>query len=313
MNSDKLTDEIKELAKKSGAALIGVASIDRFDPIPPYYDRVPKGEHPRDFLPEARSVISIAMPILNPAIDAPARLNEMELEMFPKEARSRWLDAFYGRVAHFSQDVFLLLIGQILGQYLLAQGYDAMIFPTEGVHFEGANGRTERQIMMGESKEWAKKNSPFRYISGPISHRHCATRAGLGEFGYNNLVLTKEFGARQRFNTIVTEAELIPDPLISKPICLRDACRLCLKACHMGAIFMRDDASYDDYRSVPKVDKDIIFIDTPAKTNNILCRDRMVGNETFPIRGDCVRVCPLPKVPRHLTKRLQHLVDQWQH
>jgi epoxyqueuosine reductase QueG len=51
---------------------------------------------------------------------------------------------------------------------------------------------------------------------GVISHRHAAIRAGLGVFGKNNLVLTKEFGPRQRFCTVLTDAELVPDPPLKK-------------------------------------------------------------------------------------------------
>ena len=50
--------------------MVGVASIDRFDPLPPLYDAVPKGHHPTDYLPDARAVISIAMPVLNPVLEA---------------------------------------------------------------------------------------------------------------------------------------------------------------------------------------------------------------------------------------------------
>ncbi len=63
--------------------MVAVASIDRFDPMLPVRDGAPKGHHPKDFLPEARSVISIAQPVLNPVIDAPARLVDRELEMIP--------------------------------------------------------------------------------------------------------------------------------------------------------------------------------------------------------------------------------------
>ena len=311
MDRDELTKQMKELAKRSGAALVGVASIDRFDPMPPYYDRVPRGQHPCDFLPEAKSVISIAMPILNPTMDAPARLNEMDLEMYPKEAVSHWLDSFYNKVAHANHDVFLLMIGQIIGQFLLENGYEAMLFPTEGVHFTTESGKKDSDIMMGESDKWARENSPFRYLSGPISHRHCATRAGLGEFGYHNLVLTPQFGSRQRFNTIVTDADLVADPLITTPICLRDNCKLCLKACHANALFLRDDPGFVDYRQLDKVDKDVIFIDTPSKTSTIACRDRKQGLDVYPIRGDCVRICPVPNVRKHLPKHLQDIIDDW--
>ncbi len=311
LDMERLSREVKEVAVRQGAVLVGIASIDRYEPMPPYYDRIPRGQRPTDFLPNAKSVISIAQPIMNPAIDAPANLAEMDLEMIPPDAKHGWLEAFYGKVAHFNNDVALLLIGQYLGQFLMANGFDAMIFPTEGVHVKPANGLSEREIMKGPNEKWAEKYSPFRYHSGPFSHRHAATRAGLGEFGYNNLVLTKKFGARQRFNSIITDAELIPDPLITEPICLRDKCMLCWKACHVDALYLRDDPKFKDYRSVEKVDKEVIFIDTPVKTDPVACSSRTDRIPDYPIRGDCVRVCPVPKLSKNLTKRLQAIVNKW--
>ena len=301
MNAQELTQTVKDVALRSGAALVGVASMERFEPQPPYYDVIPKGMHPRDFLPTAKSVISFAQPILNPAMDAPALLHEMQLEMYPDDARDHWLDSFYHKVAHENQDITLLAIGQQIGQFLLEAGYDTMVFPTEGIHFSLPN-RTEDDLM---------KHSKFGYIAGPISHRHCATRAGLGEFGYNNLVLTPKYGARVRFNTVVTDAELIADPLISEPICLRDKCMMCMKACYMNAFVFRDDPQAPDYRSVDQVDKDAIFIDTPVKTIPQRCRDRKGESDVYPARGECVRVCPIPHRPKYLNQHLTQIYDEW--
>jgi epoxyqueuosine reductase QueG len=64
-----------------------------------------------------------------------------------------------------------------------------------------------------------------------FSHRHAAMAAGLGEFGLNNLLLTPEYGPRVRLDSVITTAELAPDPLCAGPICLgAEACGLCLKA-----------------------------------------------------------------------------------
>ena len=306
---DRLTQSVKEVARRHGAVLVGVASVDRFDPMPPLCDPAPKGHHPRDFVPEARSVISIAMPILNPVMDAPAILAEREMEMIPDYARYPYFEQLYNRVGHVVHDYMLEFTGQMVGQYLLSEGYQAMIFPTAGLH-PGVEGMTDKEIWEGPSKEWAARHSPFRYTFGPFSHRHAATRAGLGEFGYNNLVLTRQFGPRQRFNSIITDAELVTDPLVTEPICLRDECQLCLKACIMDCITMRDDPSVTDYRSVEEVERTQIFIDTPAKTDPTLCRRRREGKPESPVRGDCLRICPIPAPPGHLTERLKRLVDR---
>jgi epoxyqueuosine reductase QueG len=295
---DKFTESVKQVAKQHGAALVGVAPVERFDPIQPLCDSAPKGHHPRDFIPEARSVISIAMPILNPVMDAPAFLVDRELEMIPDNVKYPYMEMLYNRVGHVIHDHALEFIGQMIGQYLLVHGYHAMIFPTTGLH-PSVSGLTDKQIWEDGSK--------FRYTFGPFSHRHAATRAGLGEFGYNNIVLTKEFGPRQRFNSIITDAELTPDPLITEPLCLRDDCKLCMKACTMECITMRDDPEVKDYRSVERDDKERIFIDTPARTDPTLCRRRREGKPDSPIRGDCVRICPVPAAPKHLPNRLKRL------
>ena len=317
--SKELTQAVKEVAKQHGAVLVGVASIDRFDPQPPYYDAAPKGHDPRDFVPEAKSVVSIAMPILNPVMDAPAALLDEKLELVPPDVKQAYLETLYHVMGHRVQDTMLEQITQLVGQHLLAEGYDAMIFPTSGIHPRppnirgggGEEGGSERQIWNGPGGKWRELFSPFGHSPGPFSHRHAATRAGLGEFGYNNIVLTPQFGPRQRFNSIITEAELVPDPLIEEPICLRDECGLCMKACYMGVITFRDDPTFRDYRSVDQVDKSVIFIDTPVRSDAPLCDMRRHRMTDPPVRGDCARVCPVPHERARLPKRLQALVREW--
>ena len=67
-----------------------------------------------------------------------------------------------------------------------------------------------------------------------FSHRHAAFLAGLGNFGTNNMLLTPEFGPRVRFTSILTTAEIEPDPLLEKPLCIR--CQRCVEACPVHAL-----------------------------------------------------------------------------
>ena len=298
---DELTQGVKNVARQFGAALVGVANVERFDPMGPVHDAVPQGHHPRDFLPETRSVISIAQPILDGVLDGPARLNERHMEMVPDHVRSAYMDLVYGLVGHRLHDYMLEFIAQAVGQYLMSVGQAVMIFPTTGVHPQ-LPGWSEEEIWQGRD---GRAGSPLKFTYGPFSHRHAATRAGLGEFGYNNVLLTPQFGPRQRINSILTDAELTPDPLLAEPLCLRDKCRLCLKVCYMNAIVMRDDNAAD-FRAVEKVDPGAIFIDTPAMTDPLACMARKEGRDHWPTRGDCIRVCPLPAGrKRHLTERLK--------
>lgn len=49
-----------------------------------------------------------------------------------------------------------------------------------------------------------------------FSHRHAAVRAGLGEFGLDNVVVTPEYSQLVRLNTILTTAELSYTPVLDK-------------------------------------------------------------------------------------------------
>ncbi len=84
MKVRELTLEVKETARANGAALVGIAPAERFDPMPPVYDSAPEGQHPSDFVHGARSVISFAMPILPAVMDAPALLAEKKFEAMVK-------------------------------------------------------------------------------------------------------------------------------------------------------------------------------------------------------------------------------------
>jgi epoxyqueuosine reductase len=70
---------------------------------------------------------------------------------------------------------------------------------------------------------------------GEFSHKHAAFAAGLGQFGLNNLFMTPQFGAHNRFVSVLTSAALDPDPLYDGPD-LCDRCEKCVRACPVGAI-----------------------------------------------------------------------------
>jgi epoxyqueuosine reductase QueG len=63
-----------------------------------------------------------------------------------------------------------------------------------------------------------------------VSHIYMAVVAGLADMGYNGLALSPEYGARNRFITVITDAEIEPDPLI-EPGTICDKCMLCRKHC----------------------------------------------------------------------------------
>ncbi len=68
-----------------------------------------------------------------------------------------------------------------------------------------------------------------------LSHMHAAAAAGLAEIGWSGLAITPEFGARCRFISIVTNAELVPTPMYDGPK-LCDMCMECVKHCPTAAM-----------------------------------------------------------------------------
>jgi len=72
-------------------------------------------------------------------------------------------------------------------------------------------------------------------IFGELSHRHVAAEAGLGTIGVPTIIITPQFGPRVYFNTILTDAELEPDPRLDFDPC-GDDCDECIRACPSKAI-----------------------------------------------------------------------------
>jgi epoxyqueuosine reductase len=72
---------------------------------------------------------------------------------------------------------------------------------------------------------------------GSFSNRHVAVAVGLGEFGWNGLLVTPSEGPRVRLASILTEAELSCDPMYSgEKICDKEKCGICISVCPTNAI-----------------------------------------------------------------------------
>jgi len=67
------------------------------------------------------------------------------------------------------------------------------------------------------------------------SNKYAAVAAGLGEIGWHGIVLTPEYGVRQRFICIITNAPLQVNPLCQgPPLCKK--CFQCVEACPVNAL-----------------------------------------------------------------------------
>jgi epoxyqueuosine reductase QueG len=106
-----------------------------------------------------------------------------------------------------------------------------------------------------------------------FSHRHAAYLAGLGNFGINNIILTKEFGPRVRFTSVFTAAKIPPDPVLEEPLCIE--CMQCVEVCPVHAL------PGNDY---PK-----------GLTDKRTCTERSgdLASRFISPCGFCIKVCPI--------------------
>jgi epoxyqueuosine reductase QueG len=259
-----ITSEIRAYILSQGAHKVGFSPVDRFA-------GAPIGHRPNDLLSQARSVISFGVRLLDSIVDYTDYLSN-SMSRFNKETRPDFLISnIYLEMGHFVQDRVINMIATKTALKLEDEyGFRAMPIPA-------TNSRLDLDLS--------------NYF-GIFSHRHAAVRAGLGEFGLSNLVLTPEFGPRIRLGTIITEAEFDYDPMISEKICLRDSCMKCLDVCKYHAITLKDDVNMDE-----------VFLDTPAITDPKRCIVKPTEYRFLfscygcGFYGSCLRVCPIrPKV-----------------
>jgi len=255
-----LKDEIKRIALREGASKVGIASVESFA-------GAPNGYAPTDFIPDAKSVISFGVGLLDAAVERDRLF--MNSQMVPEELRMPVQEYIYDTVAYSMVNTRLDQIGLSIALFLEKQGYPSMCFPA-------TYDRYYEPLM--------RKIPNFQAY---FSHRHAAVRAGLGEFGLNNLVLTPERGPRIRLNSVITSIQLEPDPIIGEKLCIR-GCTLCQKACALCV----DNPSTNILTPKENLNWNEIWLDPPSVTDKHAC-------DSGRCAGGCVRVCPVGSKRTH--------------
>ena len=142
-----------------------------------------------------------------------------------------------------------------LAAFLNRQGYRAHFFPRD---------------CYGDISVLVKKPE------AAFSHVLAAKYAGLGTIGWNHTLITREFGPRVRIVSVITDADITADPVISEELCIH--CGLCRKKCPMQAF---GDVS-DNEKSCLEMDK-------------FKCAEyhQQLKNEFRYPCGVCTAVCPV--------------------
>ena len=181
---------VRKFARQAGADIVGVASIERCE-------GVPDAKHPRAIFPETRSVVVVGRRITR------GTLRGIE------EGTNFQHYTMYGR--DWLEDRFLALTTFQVAEFLEDHGWEAVPLPNLPPEIPPMGVRVS-------------KDRPAPNVV--LDFDDLAVRAGVGEIGYCGVLLTPDFGPRQRVQVILTDAKLAPDPLLRRAICPRTtACR----------------------------------------------------------------------------------------
>ncbi|MEN6302529.1 MAG: hypothetical protein ABFD96_07380 [Armatimonadia bacterium] len=208
--------DVKAFARSCGADLVGIGDLSRFEGAPPEMDA-------RYLFPDAKAIVGLAFRIPRGYLRG---IEEgTNFYQYPSMGYANINEVYAPSVLHE------------LSCFLEDHGY-------EGAAYRNTGGRMASSDMTGDYDESPDYGRRIRH-SEPVapgrpapdvmfSFRIAAFICGLGEIGYSKLFLTPEFGPRQRFAFLLTDAPLEPDPLFEGSIC--DRCQACVRECPIGAI-----------------------------------------------------------------------------
>lgn len=162
---------------------------------------------PSEWLPQAKTVISLFFPFTRPIIDS----NKADIE-YPSKA---WLN---GRIE--GQEFIDRFIDAIADRLRMAGA--ATVVPTHDARFSSNTG-------MGDA-------IPGRLYSSNWSERHVAYVCGIGTFSLSAGLITEK-GVAGRLASVITEAEVQPDEQVFSSFdenCIK--CGKCIGHCPVGAL-----------------------------------------------------------------------------
>ncbi len=192
-----LTEKVRKVARASGADLVGFAPVARFA-------GAPAELHPHTIYPQTQTVIAVAVRQVRGALKA-------------AEEGAYW-QAYNCDSSWYLNEVVAPQLLRAIVLLLEDAGYTSV-----PVHnpFHPHTGRRLREDQPAGP-------------DGMVSLRVIGVAAGLGELGHSKLLLTPQFGPRQRVFAVFTDAVLAPTPLFRGSIC--DGCLACARECEAGAI-----------------------------------------------------------------------------
>jgi len=190
-----LKERVKDAAYQLGADLVGFGGIDRCA-------HAPLMMSPQGLYPDAQTIVVMA-------IHHPDACIELGGEQHPQD------------------------IGPYSIQYLMNSRLDEMAYRL--ATFIERQGYGALPVASSNIWRYNTYKDLDAVFAPDVSHIYMAVVAGLADLGYNGLAITPEYGARNRFITVITDAVIEADPLIP-PGTVCDRCMLCRKHCPSKAL-----------------------------------------------------------------------------
>ena len=202
------SQDIKAAAKRLGADLCNIGSIDRWDTAPIQMD-------PKQIMPNAKSIIALGFRVMR------GSLRGVEEGTY----FSNYSSMGYGGITYLYMPMTIINLSKMIED----EGYEAVPMG----HQSDWRAITNLGYM---KKEFSRPVAPGKAAPDVMVHlRLAAYLCGMGEIGYSKMLLTPEFGPRQRVGIIITDLELEPDPIM-EPGTLCNRCMACVRECPGGCI-----------------------------------------------------------------------------
>lgn len=208
--------DLIEICKKYGADNVGVASIDRFENVEPSGD-------PKLILPSVKSVLVLVHSIPRGWVRG-------------AESHSQW-ETSYTRGGHLDSSLTIEIAYNIC-TYIEKCGFDSVPMYNYPIEMRGQGVKI-------------KEGNPAPDVI--VDGFYAAHAAGLGQFGKCGIFLTPQFGTRQQFTVILTNAEIEPDKVLNESVC--DNCNECVNACYANAIDKNNFETIKQFNGEVKVYK----------------------------------------------------------
>ena len=200
--------DIKAAAKRLGADIVGIGSIDRWHTAPIQMD-------PKQIMPNAKSIIALGFRVMR------GSLRGVEEGTYFSNYSARG----YGGLTYLYMPMTVINLSKMIED----EGYEAVPM--------GHQSDWRAIDNLGYMKEnFSRPVAPGKAAPDVmINLRIAGFLCGIGEIGYSKMLLTPEFGPRVRVGIIITDMELEPDPIM-EPGTLCNRCMACVRECPGGCI-----------------------------------------------------------------------------